>query len=404
MPVNDLEFPSLSEAGQSEFFALLSRYRLTLFERLVSRLFSTIGAPGEAELDAMTARYLEQLLSGDSLPKSFVRAHIDNWATIQLLQQAANPGLASVNRARLFDELARTIRDRATDQVAMPARPPDVGTIQVDQPGLRIAFDAARFGVRSVCGNAKQEQDFARQLARASAIITRTAPEIADWIQVIVPLVCWLGPCASDGTSRSESYAPGGPIFLSSTTGDWELAENLVHETQHHRFHLWALSEPFASITSGKAEFVSPWRRDIRPLYGLHLGLHAFLLVNTLRLRFGLATTPTLLDRFAQTHASNLFAFRTIVSFDSPTQQGRDYLLTCAHALSEHDIEMDRLDGAAKVDAVLDRLGAHCERGQREFPGLRNASAEFRNRESIIALTKSLKDFHDEDSRLPLSR
>jgi hypothetical protein len=403
MPVNDLDFPTFSERALLEYSALLSRYRLLLFERLTGRLAESMESPGKTELAAAGARYLEQLLDDASLPKAFISTHIDHWATMQMLQQSTDPNVPDIVRTRLLDTLALTVSERETDPAYFAADRTNAHG-SAEQDGLRIAFDASLFGVRGVSGCQEDQRAFARQLAEAYATITQIAPEITDWIGAVVPLVCWLGPCGSDGTSRSESYSPGGPIFLSSALTAWDLAENLVHETQHHRFHLWALAEPFASITSSRAEYVSPWRQDVRPLYGLHLGLHAFLMVNILRLRFGLAENPALIDRFAQTHASNLFAFGTIVDFDEPTALGRDYLQGCARVLSEHDTALSNHPSAGMVEAVLGRIGTQCERAEREFGGIRNTGPSLRNRQAAIALTRSLEDIHDENARFSLPR
>jgi len=96
-----------------------------------------------------------------------------------------------------------------------------------------------------------------------------TAESVEIWLRGWMPLAC------RDGArSHSSPRLPG--IILTSATDLYQAADLLCHETAHMRLGAALAHDPLLhnGLTTG---FPSPWRSDSRPLYGLLLGVHAFL-------------------------------------------------------------------------------------------------------------------------------
>jgi hypothetical protein len=123
-----------------------------------------------------------------------------------------------------------------------------------------------------------------RRLERALSLIDeawpRAAAEIRRRTWLVVPLV-------EPGTVSYSMIARPGISYLNVFRGSLvDLADDLLHETAHHRLHarqevrryLDDDSEPYA---------YSPWRRALRPLNGILHGTFTFLFRAELFLRLG---------------------------------------------------------------------------------------------------------------------
>ncbi len=101
----------------------------------------------------------------------------------------------------------------------------------------------------------------------------------------LAPAVLRVRQRAHSGIRLSGSFGPGYPVYFSDTLEPHLLAEDVVHELQHLRFHIWRMDTGWPPPSSAGERFVSPFRPDLRPLLGVHLALHAFVTVNEFRLR-----------------------------------------------------------------------------------------------------------------------
>ncbi|HEV8375321.1 MAG TPA: HEXXH motif-containing putative peptide modification protein [Candidatus Polarisedimenticolia bacterium] len=113
-----------------------------------------------------------------------------------------------------------------------------------------------------------------RRLARALALVDRAWPDAGEEIRrrtwMIVPLV-------ERGTVSYSHLARPGISYLNVSRGGLvDLADDLLHETSHHRLHARQEISPFAT-DDGEPRFYSPWRRALRPLNGILHGSYTFL-------------------------------------------------------------------------------------------------------------------------------
>src|SRR6266513_2334387 len=153
-------------------------------------------------------------------------------------------------------------------------------------------------------------------------------PDVIPWATALVPAVADMGRRDSGAARLSGSFAPGEPIYLTQVTNPLFHAEDLIHEVQHLRF---ALTVPagqwFGRWNEEGDKFISPYRPDLRPIAGIHLGLHAFVAVTEFGLRA--IKEPTLghvgLNWLYDTHLRNLFAFHTIANHERLSGEGKSY-------------------------------------------------------------------------------
>jgi hypothetical protein len=117
------------------------------------------------------------------------------------------------------------------------------------------------------------------QLARAAAAVAdaltllRTVwPEAADMAERYLRGVLLLEE--REGT-RSHSPAELAGVVITSATTPQSSADILCHELAHVRMNVLLEFDPLLE-DDGVARHVSPWRRDLRPLSGILLGVHAF--------------------------------------------------------------------------------------------------------------------------------
>jgi HEXXH motif-containing protein len=200
----------------------------------------------------------------------------------------------------------------------------------------------------------------AEELDAAGAILAALWPEANAWIALLCPAFIDLG-AASRAETLSGSFGPGLPVYLSAAHDPFLLAENVVHELQHLRLGLSPMQEYATRWFDADARFVSPYRPDPRPLRGIHLGLHAFLAVNELRLRAaerGMGTNGSLRDA-ARAHRMNVFAYRTLSQYENFTPQGERYWDEIGATVAAQERALDRLSDRVAVRAADTWLERH---------------------------------------------
>ena len=120
------------------------------------------------------------------------------------------------------------------------------------------------------------------RLARGLALLGRAWPaaeaEVRRRTWLIVPLV-------EAGTVSYSHLARPGISYLNVFRGGLvDLADDLLHETAHHRLHAWQETMRF-SVPDEEHRYYSPWRRALRPLNGILHGTYTFLFRAELLLR-----------------------------------------------------------------------------------------------------------------------
>ncbi len=144
-------------------------------------------------------------------------------------------------------------------------------------------------------------------------------PETIDWLKILVPAFVDRAGIAYRNKANSYTWGPGTPIFLSKVENPLYHASVIIHELQHQRYLLFTNLDDFLILNTSEMLFISPWRDDPRPLFGLVLGLHAFLAENAFRSRilpYFDSISDDLSDKMFSDHRKNLFAFRTILDFE----------------------------------------------------------------------------------------
>ena len=214
-------------------------------------------------------------------------------------------------------------------------------------------------------------------LAHACEILQGVWPAVPSWLRLLVPAVLRVRRVAASAPRLSGSFGPGYPIYLSETTELHLHAEDLVHELQHLRFQIWRATIGWPPPSPDGERFVSPFRPDLRPLLGVHLGLHAFMTVNDLRLHESrpLPLTAAVLADTAVTHQRNLFAFQTVSSYESRSLEGDRYLRAVAARLDrQHDAITQLATKAVRLRATR-ALNRHLHRATAAGPAV-NAALE----------------------------
>lgn len=206
-----------------------------------------------------------------------------------------------------------------------------------------------------------QPLPLAESLERAHHILEHNWPEVIEWAKVLVPAFVDMGGVADKSVHRSATFGPGSPIFLTKVSDPFWHAEDIVHELQHERFKLLIDTSCFEGWEDGCQRFVSPYRTDPRPLRGLHLGIHAFLAVNKLRLRAWRHGPPADVEIYGalRTHRMNLFAFRTLAEHEQFSPEGKAFFAELARELCEQHEAIEPLatpEMGRRVDALM---GAH---------------------------------------------
>jgi hypothetical protein len=114
----------------------------------------------------------------------------------------------------------------------------------------------------------------AERAADALSLVERAWPEAGAEIRrrtwLLVPLV-------EPGTVSYSHLARPGISYINVFRGTLlDLADDLLHETAHHRLHAWQEVEAFTR-DDGEQGYFSPWRRGLRPLNGILHGTYTFL-------------------------------------------------------------------------------------------------------------------------------
>lgn len=220
-------------------------------------------------------------------------------------------------------------------------------------------------------------------LTQAQEVIRRLWPEALEWAHTLVPAFVDLGT-PQINFRLSLSYEPGSPIFMSRVNNYLLHAEDIVHEIQHHRLHLFATPEHFKSWMDLSEIYISPYRTDPRHLRGLLLGVHAFLTVNELRKRRlldGEKGSRSLTMAMAETHYENLYAFRTIMEHEQFGDVGRQLFKQMAHTIAEHHSVVKPFLTQEKdhEKAIEATICEHMAGVQEQASDLRNAAPLYRN-------------------------
>jgi HEXXH motif-containing protein len=161
--------------------------------------------------------------------------------------------------------------------------------------------------------------DDARALIRAG--LPALAGEHRELLAEVVPVG---GPME---VSLSASYKEAiGVVYISLHRSPLKMAEALVHELQHNKLNLVAWSDPI--LLDATTLHASPVRPDPRPLWGVLLAAHAFLLVVELyrsleRLGHPLASTATFRERLDEVLTANREAMDVVREHARPTELGR---------------------------------------------------------------------------------
>lgn len=218
-------------------------------------------------------------------------------------------------------------------------------------------------------------------LTQAQDVIKRLWPEALEWAHTLVPAFVDLGTPQAN-FRLSLSYEPGSPIFMSKVNNHLLHAEDMVHEIQHHRLHLFASPEHFKSWMDLSQVYISPYRTDPRHLRGVMLGVHAFLTVNELRkrrLEDGERGSYPLMMAMAETHFENLYALRTIMEHEEFDDLGRELFKQMAHTIAEHHSVVKPFVTPERLSAIEETMREHMAGVQEQAAELRNADSRYRD-------------------------
>ena len=200
----------------------------------------------------------------------------------------------------------------------------------------------------------------ADSLGRAHELIQAVWPGVIPWLRALAPAFVDVGVNAGRATRLSGSFAPGEPIYLSRVSDPMCHAEDVIHELQHLRFMATIpAGEWFGRWGESATRFVSPYRSDLRPLAGIHLGLHAFVSVTEFRLHvmdrpdLGRTSVAWLLD----THFRNVFALRTVAQYEELSAAGRSYYGELGAILARQHGRIEAVIPLAERQRVLDAIG-----------------------------------------------
>jgi HEXXH motif-containing protein len=327
----------------------------------------------------------ERLGDGTSPLKglSFV-TRADSTGAIHVFSQDARVRLAGLSRpnARLHwecDERSATVwpMDAEDDPIELPLPLPE-GAFErapfdrvpgLDIPVLEDCW-AALMRTEDVpeYGAAARSPDHAdwrpiplrESLTETHRTLSELWPEVISWVKLFIPAVVQVPHSADQSIRLSGGLYAGAPIYLSRVADPYLHGEDLVHELQHARLLLLCpVEEYFASFREAPRLFVSPFRPDPRPLFGLHLGLHAFIAVSELQVRALRAGRrgASFFKNMLRTHRMNLFSYRTIMANEQFSPEGRRFYEEIARVLSRHHREIEPLVApmtAAQVEAALE--------------------------------------------------
>ncbi len=149
----------------------------------------------------------------------------------------------------------------------------------------------------------------------------------------------------------SASYAESvGTIYLSLHPSQMTMTEAIIHEHQHNKLNMLLALDPVMH-NAYQPLYASPIRPDPRPLSGVLLAAHAFIVVAEYYRR---VRDPRLDGRFAAIVANNDAALDTLTASAEPTPAGQAVIAELARLHAQHrealvetaSVETRRGDGA----------------------------------------------------------
>jgi HEXXH motif-containing protein len=151
------------------------------------------------------------------------------------------------------------------------------------------------FGYRTdedaIDGASTVEPESARHLRNGLRLLDESSPDYAVWVRGAVRYVA---PLVRQGTNVASWSSLHYPSLVSQTLFDspLDMAETLVHEASHQRYHLLDSVMPLLKPGGDQEMYWSPIKQCLRPLPMLLLAFHAFgniaLLFHDLRRHEGL--------------------------------------------------------------------------------------------------------------------
>ena len=116
-------------------------------------------------------------------------------------------------------------------------------------------------------------EQFSELLVNAGDLIDQNAPEYLDWVTGVVAYVT---PTTAPGGMQgsSSNYRFPGHIVMSDDQRPIGMAEMLVHEASHQRFHIAARLGPVDDGSDSRVHYSSLARKD-RPIDRILLAFHA---------------------------------------------------------------------------------------------------------------------------------
>ncbi len=143
----------------------------------------------------------------------------------------------------------------------------------------RRALELAPFGHRTEEDAARalaaSDDGMAKALSAGLELLDRASPEYAGWVRGIVRQVAPL-ECQGRVVSSWSSLHYPGLISLTLFDSPLDVAETLVHEASHQRYHLLDRSIPLVKQEAVEDLHFSPIKQCPRPLPMVLLAFHAF--------------------------------------------------------------------------------------------------------------------------------
>ena len=218
-----------------------------------------------------------------------------------------------------------------------------------------------------------------RSLEEAHEILQAVLPEVLAWVDELIPAFTRVESPGEPGLRLSGSFGPSSPIYLSEVSDSFLHAEDILHELQHERFLLYLSKEQCFGKWNDRQIFVSPYREDPRPLRGLHLGLHALIAVNELRLRSleVIPLTSARIEDMVVVHQKNLFAAMSLLQHESPTPAGECYFSEILMSLSRHHEAILGLGTKRMVANAIRVVRDHINKVVGLEPGVQNGDVKW---------------------------
>jgi HEXXH motif-containing protein len=153
-----------------------------------------------------------------------------------------------------------------------------------DSALIRHHLDEAAFGrARTDATIRAPDEQLASEVARAFELLDRIDPR---WTPPFEFLAKWIVGIDSPILYSTSFYSlPGVVVFRVAPDDPLWNAELILHEAAHNWLHELMRISPLMTLESSSRPVRSPWRADMRPLRGVLVGAHAFLIVASLMTR-----------------------------------------------------------------------------------------------------------------------